>query len=182
MLLLSKGLEISIESSLVSGLTHDHQDSLSSLLSTCFHSSGSVPQTLVTQLVRLAGLLGNEAPDTLGAAQRAVHSVVSALKSAVNDQGGDSGIAAGWISRISTVDKEILRNQSMLQKLAASADKSVVTKCEAWDLGWKMDNPCTLPPPTSICHTDPPYLLVILAVLHHFQGATEHCQGGVHAI
>ena len=107
---MSKGLEISIESSLVAGLSHDHQDSLASILSVCFHSSGNVPQTLVTQLVRLAGLLGNEAPDTLGAAQRAVHSVVSALKSAVNEQGGESGAAAGWISRISTCDKEILRN------------------------------------------------------------------------
>jgi hypothetical protein len=126
--LLSKGLEISIESSLVAGLSHEQQDNLASLLSICFQSSDAVPQTLVAQLVRLAGLLGNEAPDTLGAAQRAVHSVVSALKSAVNEQGGEQGAAAGWISRIGHVDKEIARNQGMLQKLAASAENSVVTK------------------------------------------------------
>jgi hypothetical protein len=124
----SKALEISIESSLVSGLAHEHHECLVQLLTVFFHSSGSVPQTLASQLVRLASLLIGEAPDTLGAAQRAVHSVVAALKTAVGDQShGQTDAAAGWISRISNVDKEIVKQQGMLQKIAASSG-GVVTK------------------------------------------------------
>lgn len=127
-MLLSKALEISIESSLVTGLAHEHHESLVALLTVFFHSSGNVPQVLVSQLVRLAGLLSNEAPDTLGAAQRAVHGVVSALKSAVSDQGhGETDAAAGWLSRINTVDKDIAKQQGLMQKLAAT-NGGVVTK------------------------------------------------------
>ncbi len=128
-LLLSKALEISIESALVSGLAHEHHESLVGLLTVFLPSSGNVPHMLVSQLVRMAGLLAHEAPDTLGAAQRAVHSVVAALKSAVSAQSGsgDTDAAAGWLSRIGAVDKDIAKQQGLLQKLSAT-NGGVVTK------------------------------------------------------
>jgi len=126
-LLLSKALEISIERALVSGLSHEHHEPLVTLLSAVFHSSGSVPQTLVSQLVRLASLLSHEAPDTLGAAQRAVYSVVSALKSAVHDPKGPGDAAAGWLARINGIDSDITKQKNLLQKLSAT-NGGVVTK------------------------------------------------------
>ena len=123
---MSNALEISIESAIVTGLSHEHHEALVSLLSTIFHSSGSMPQTLVSLLVRLASLLVLEAPDTLGAAQRAVHSVVSALKSTVHDQGpGDT--ASGWLARVKGIDSDIVKQRNLLLKLSAT-NGGVVTK------------------------------------------------------
>jgi hypothetical protein len=121
-------MEISIESSVVLGLSHEHQEALSQLLSIFLPNSGSVPQSLAMYLVRLSALLEGEGPDTQGAAKRAIHSVVAAMKTSVSDQtSGDSDAASSWISRISNVDREINKQQGLLQKLS-SANGGVTTK------------------------------------------------------
>mmetsp|Transcript_1311 Transcript_1311/g.2845 ORF Transcript_1311/g.2845 Transcript_1311/m.2845 type:complete len:697 (-) Transcript_1311:591-2681(-) len=129
-LLRSKALEIAVESSLTSGLGPEKEESLSQLLSVFFSndSNPSLPHVLASQLVRLSGLLSDEAPDTLGAAQRAVSSVIAALKTGVQDQGsGDTGALSAWVGKVSTIDKDIAKQQGLLQKLAATSG-GVVTK------------------------------------------------------
>jgi hypothetical protein len=126
-LLRSKALETSVESSIVSNLGHEHHEALSSVLATFL--SASNPQMLASQLVRLSSLLSDEAPDTIGAAQRAVRSVVVALKAPADSpsSGGDTSALSGWVSRVGAVDKDISKQQGLLQKLASSS-AGVVTK------------------------------------------------------
>ncbi len=122
----SKALETSIESSLVSSLGHEHHEALSSVLATFL--SASNPQMLASQLVRLSSLLSDEAPDTIGAAQRAVRSVVVALKSpSESPSSGDTSALSGWVSRVGAVEKDISKQQGLLQKLSSSSG-GVVTK------------------------------------------------------
>ncbi|GAX83818.1 hypothetical protein CEUSTIGMA_g11243.t1 [Chlamydomonas eustigma] len=127
-LLKSKAMEISVESSIVLGLSQEHQEALGQLLSIFLPSSASVAQTLAMYLVRLSALLEREGPDTQGAAKRAVHSVVAAMKTVVSDLiSGDSDTASSWLSRISSVDAEISKQQGLLQKLSF-ANGGVTTK------------------------------------------------------
>lgn len=121
----SQALEISIESALVTGLAHEHGETLSHL---CAAFVGpQVAQALASQLIRLASLLADEAPDTLGAAQRAARNVVASLKSGEVPVNGGSEAVTTWLSRVSGADKEIAKQQSMLEKLTASS-AGVVTK------------------------------------------------------
>lgn len=126
-LLLSRALEICIESSLVSGLGHEHHESLVALLTVFLGGNPDVPQALASQLVRLASLLVDEAPDTLGTAQRAVHSTISVLKAATLDESGDVDAVSGWLSRIESSDKEIRKQEGLLHKLYSTSG-GVVTK------------------------------------------------------
>lgn len=58
-LLRSKALETSIESSIVSNLGHEHHEALSSVMATFLSACNT--QMLASQLVRLAGLLSDDA-------------------------------------------------------------------------------------------------------------------------
>ncbi|KAG1677829.1 hypothetical protein FOA52_008593 [Chlamydomonas sp. UWO 241] len=118
MLLRSNALEITIEGCLVSGLSHQHHEHLSSMLSCLLPGASS--QALASALVRLSVLVADEAPDTLGAAQRAARSVITALK----NKSGDHAVASGeesWVDRVEGAEKGIMKQQGMLQKMAASS-------------------------------------------------------------
>ncbi len=123
MLLRSKALEITVESSLVSGLNFDRQDNLAQLLGAFL--SGDAAVVLSSALCRLAGLLSDEAPDTLGAAQRAVHGVISVLKSGDEQDADAAGALAAWVSRVAGLDKEIARQQGQLQKMITNSGGGV---------------------------------------------------------
>lgn len=88
---------------------------------------------LANLLVRLSSTLADDAPDTLGAAQRAVSSLVQTFKSAASQGPADieaSNPVAAWLNRVAALDKEIGRQQALLQKLGA-ANKNVVTRSVA---------------------------------------------------
>lgn len=126
-LLTSKALEVSVENALVSGLSHEHAEGLTNLFSVFLPSVNA--SSLASQLVRLATLLVDEAPDTLGAAQRAVHGTLASLKAGTAAAGGrgDSDAVSAWLSRIDHADKEIRKQEGLLQKLHATSG-GVVTK------------------------------------------------------
>ena len=67
---------------------------------------------LASALCRLATLLVDEAPDTVGAAQRAVRSVMAGLKTAAPaETDGEISPLAQWVQRVSSLDKEISKQQ-----------------------------------------------------------------------
>lgn len=122
MLLHSKTLEITAESCLVSGLSHEHYESLNQLFATFLPGAG---QSLASALLRLAVLLVDGAPDTLGAAQRAVRSTVAQLKEGSTENGAPEKSCADLMTK---ADKGITQQQGMLQKMTAS-NGGVVSRC-----------------------------------------------------
>ena len=120
-LLGSKALEITLESSIVSGLAHEHQEPLTGLLATLFGDAG-VAEALASNLIHLTVLLANEAPDTLGAAQRAVFSIVAALKTGAVESsgGGESDAVSQWLGRIQSADKSLSQQLNQLNKLSVT--------------------------------------------------------------
>lgn len=130
----SKGLEISLEGCLASGLTQDKEPVLSQLLSTFLPADrASLAPALASTLVRLSTLFTLESPDTLSTAQRAVFAAIAALKvplSGSNDGGAAAvgpggGSSAAWLARVSAVDKEMARLNVAAQKLQQSASGGV---------------------------------------------------------
>lgn len=127
-ILKSKALEISIEGCVSSGLSADKQGVLAQLLAAFLPTDQNVLDALSGTLVRLSGLLLEESPDTVGAAQRAVHNIITALKSSA--QGGsdaDASPVSAWLNRVNAIDKEIARQQGMLQKLGVT-NKGAITR------------------------------------------------------
>eukprot|EP00798_Chlamydomonas_sp_ICE-L_P025347 gene25347-11007_t len=100
-LLRSSAIEVSVESSLVSGLTPEKEDALGQLFAAFFNSaSADAPYVMSSLIVRLATLLVDETPDTVRSAQVAVKSVVSALKA--GQQGGAPSAAhalSAWVKQ-----------------------------------------------------------------------------------
>lgn len=91
LVLRSRALEIAVEGCIASPLSVDETSSLQQLLST-FLPKGDTA-ALASAIARLSELLAEDSQsfDTVGAAQRAVHNVISTLKTAKD--GGDA--AAG---------------------------------------------------------------------------------------
>jgi hypothetical protein len=86
--------------------------------------------TLPYTQMRISSLIENEAIDTRSAAQRAVHNVVCALKSgnAAESGASDNGSAvSSWLTRISYLDKEISKQQGLLNKLTQGS-RGVISK------------------------------------------------------
>mmetsp|Transcript_23256 Transcript_23256/g.59402 ORF Transcript_23256/g.59402 Transcript_23256/m.59402 type:complete len:735 (-) Transcript_23256:473-2677(-) len=129
-LLGSKAVEISIEGAVGSGLNQERGDVVAQLLGTFFPHLGH-PHTLASLLVRLSVLIEDDAVDTRGAAQRAVHNALAAVK--LGEQSGSDGsnegasAAAAWLNSIHKLDKDIAHDQQLLQKLLQSSG-GVVSK------------------------------------------------------
>lgn len=126
-LLQSRALEISIEGCMVTGIGQQNEPVLQQLLSAFFPSvDGKTCQIIANTLSRLATLLADDAPDTVGSAQRAVHSVIGSLKSKGSATASTEANPVGsWESKIASVEQEILRQQKTLQQLAKTNSGAV---------------------------------------------------------
>lgn len=122
-----RALEISIEGCLVSGVGAQNEPALQQVLSAFLSGlDGRTCQTVATTISRLATLLENDAPDTVGAAQRAVHNVVAALKrkgEATDESDGNQ--LSSWVSKLNSLEHEIQKQQSSLARLAKSSNGAV---------------------------------------------------------
>lgn len=128
-----KALEICAAGCIGSPLSADKEGVLAQMLASFLPNDNGACNGLANLLVRLSTTLADDAPDTHGAAQRTVTNVVQALKAAANQDPAELEAAnpvASWLSRVNTLDKEIGRQQALLQKLGA-ANKGVVTRCVA---------------------------------------------------
>lgn len=130
----SKGLEISIESCLASGLTQDKEPVLSQLLSTFLPADRAhLAPALASTLIRISALFTLESPDTLSTAQRAVFAAIAALKvpssgsasASTAGAGGGGGSVAGWLARVAAVEKEVATLNAAAQKLQQGASTGV---------------------------------------------------------
>lgn len=124
---MSKALEITVESSLSGGFSSQVESTLQQLLST-FLSDGNPKATLSlsSAISRLAGLLADDAPDTVYAAQRAVYATIASLKGAVLsgaklEDSSAKGAGGSVTSKLASLDSEVSRQQAMLQKLAQTS-------------------------------------------------------------
>eukprot|EP00878_Enallax_costatus_P012697 GHUV01013261.1.p1 GENE.GHUV01013261.1~~GHUV01013261.1.p1 ORF type:complete len:331 (+),score=113.78 GHUV01013261.1:65-1057(+) len=113
LVLRSRALEITIESCVTSPLTPEQTSSLQQLLSTFIPSVDSA--SLASSIARLAQLLAEDTQsfDSTGAAQRAVHDVISTLKTSK----GDAEPAAKpttLYDRLSSIDREAHKQQGFL--------------------------------------------------------------------
>ncbi|KAG2486363.1 hypothetical protein HYH03_014944 [Edaphochlamys debaryana] len=125
-----KALEIVAESAISSPLHGDKEGPLAQMFASFLPNENGACHGLATLLVRLSNSLADEAPTTVGAAQRAVNSLVQALKAAATQGAAEAEAAnpvAAWLSRVATLDKEIARQQQLLAKLGA-ANKGAVTR------------------------------------------------------
>ncbi|PNW87759.1 hypothetical protein CHLRE_01g001100v5 [Chlamydomonas reinhardtii] len=125
-----KALEICAAGCIGSPLSADKEGVLAQMLASFLPNDNGACNGLANLLVRLSTTLADDAPDTHGAAQRTVTNVVQALKAAANQDPAELEAAnpvASWLSRVNTLDKEIGRQQALLQKLGA-ANKGVVTR------------------------------------------------------
>ncbi|EFJ43564.1 hypothetical protein VOLCADRAFT_106732 [Volvox carteri f. nagariensis] len=125
-----KALEICAESCISTPLQADKESVLAQMFASFLPNESGVCNALANILLRLSNSLGQDAPDTLGAAQRAVSSLVQTLKSAAVQDEAEAEAAnpvAAWLGRVSALDKEIVRQHALLQKLGA-ANKNVVTR------------------------------------------------------
>ncbi|GIL76617.1 hypothetical protein Vretimale_8870 [Volvox reticuliferus] len=125
-----KALEICAESCISTPLHADKESILAQMFSSFLPSENGACNTLANILLRLSNSLSQDALDTLGAAQRAVSSLVQALKSAAVKDEAEVEAAnplAAWLTRVSALDKEIARQQALLQKFGL-ANKNVVTR------------------------------------------------------
>ncbi|GIL55905.1 hypothetical protein Vafri_11333 [Volvox africanus] len=123
-------LEICAESCISTPLHADKESILAQMFSSFLPSENGACNTLASILLRLSNSLSQDALDTVGAAQRAVSSLVQALKSAAEQGEAEVEAAnpvAAWLSRVSALDKEISRQQAHLQGLGA-ANKNVMTR------------------------------------------------------
>ncbi|PNH08265.1 hypothetical protein TSOC_005200 [Tetrabaena socialis] len=129
-LLRSKALEIVAENCISIPLHNDKEAILAHLFAAFLPNDSGSCNALANLLVRLSNSLADDAPDTLGAAQRAVTGLVKALKAAAQQGPAEADAAnpvAAWLSRVAVLDKDIARQQGLLQKLSA-ANKGVVTR------------------------------------------------------
>ncbi|GLC47261.1 hypothetical protein PLESTB_001836200 [Pleodorina starrii] len=125
-----KALEICAESCVSTPLQTDKEGTLAQMFSSFLPNDNGACNGLANLLLRLSNSLAQDAPDTVGAAQRAVSSLVQALKSAAGQDAAEAEAAnpvAAWLGRVATLDKEIKSHQALLQKLG-TANKNVVTR------------------------------------------------------
>ncbi|KAG2422462.1 hypothetical protein HXX76_015986 [Chlamydomonas incerta] len=125
-----KALEICAAGCIGSPLSADKEGVLAQMLASFLPNDNGACNGLANLLVRLSSTLADDAPDTHGAAQRTVTNVVQALKAAANQDPAEAEAAnpvAAWLARVNTLDKEIGRQQALLQKLGA-ANKGAVTR------------------------------------------------------
>jgi hypothetical protein len=129
MYLRSRALIITVESCISAPLPGQNEGTLQQLLATFLPAGGaSASAGLASAIVRLGGLLVDDAPDTVGAAQRAVASVVAALQAGSSGAGGkESSAASSWAARVADITKEIGGQQSFLQKMAQTSG-GIITK------------------------------------------------------
>lgn len=117
----------------MSGVPHDRNAGLAALLAAVLPARAAAgAATLTSALDRLAGLVADDAPDTLGAAQRAVQSVIAALKVASDgdDEALDtaaSGAQGGGLGRVMALEQQAMKQQATLTKLT-QASKGIVSK------------------------------------------------------
>jgi hypothetical protein len=124
----SRALIITVESCISSALPGQNENTLQQLLATFLPTGDASAAGLASAIVRLGDLLADDAPDTVGAAQRAVSNVVALLKSGGSSAGSkDASAVSGWVARVSDITKEIGRQQSFLQKLAQTSG-GIITK------------------------------------------------------
>ncbi|GFR44752.1 hypothetical protein Agub_g6082, partial [Astrephomene gubernaculifera] len=129
-ILRSKALEICAESCISTPLHPDKESALAQMFASFLPNEGGACNNLANLLVRLSNSLAGDAPDTLGAAQRAVSGIVQSLKAAASRDGSEAEAAnpvVTWLERVSSLDKEIARAQTSLTKLTA-VNKGVVTR------------------------------------------------------
>lgn len=90
-MLRSRALEIAVEGCIASPLSSDETNSLQQLLSTFLPRADT--HALAAAIERLSELLAEDSQsyDTVGAAQRAVHNVISTLKTAKEGSDAASG-------------------------------------------------------------------------------------------
>jgi hypothetical protein len=128
MYLRSRALIITLEGCISSALPGQNESTLQQLLATFLPTGDASAAGLASAIVRLGDLLADDAPDTVGAAQRAVSSVVASLKSGSSGASSkDASAVSGWVARVSDITKEIGRQQSFLQKLAQTSG-GIITK------------------------------------------------------
>jgi hypothetical protein len=119
LVLKSRGLEITIEGCLSSPLPADNVGNLAQLLSTFLPAAD--PSDVASAIWQLSELVAadTQAYDVMGAAQRAVNSMVSALKSVKAGTHDDAGSRMdSFYKRLDSMDKEIQKQQGFLQKMA----------------------------------------------------------------
>ena len=126
-ILRSRALEITVEGCVSSQLTPERQATLAQLLAAFLPIDANTIDALAGSIVRLSGLLADETPDTVIAAQRAINNTIAALKSAGEGSQADASPIGAWLNRVSNIDKEIARQQGMLQKLVVT-NKGSITK------------------------------------------------------
>jgi len=102
LVLRSRALEIAVEGCIASPLSSDETNGLQQLLST-FLPRADTP-ALASAIARLSELLAEDAQsfDTVGAAQRAVHNVISTLKAA--KEGSEAAAGRPASLQVRTVD------------------------------------------------------------------------------
>lgn len=145
MILRCKALEICAEGCITSGVSADKEATLAQMFGSFLPNDGGA---LANQLVRLSSLLSDDAPDTVGAAQRAVHSLVASLKASAAHGPAEADAAnpvEGWISRVGALDKDIAHQHNLVAKLVDIASKGAVTRC-----AWRGDEGRCVP--ASYCH------------------------------
>ncbi len=73
---------------------------------------------------RLSSLLGGEAPDTRGAASRAVQGVIATLKAPrkpePSSNSSSSHAVSTWVNRVASIDKQVQQQQAAIQRMAAT--------------------------------------------------------------
>lgn len=121
-MLRSKALEITVESCITSPLSGDQGSNLAQLLGTFLPRTDN--HALAGSVAQLGQLLGEDAQafDTTGAAQRAVRSVVAALKVAKGDEAA-AARPASLPDRLATIEREAGKQRGFLasvEKLAAA--------------------------------------------------------------
>lgn len=127
MYLRSKALEITVESCISSPLPRQNEGHLQQLLATFLPTGEASAASLANAIVRLAELLSDDAPDTVGAAQRAVFAVIGSLKSGAAAHTGEVSHVSKWVHSVSDKSKDIANQQTTLQKLAQTSG-GIITK------------------------------------------------------
>ncbi|GFH16721.1 uncharacterized protein HaLaN_13200 [Haematococcus lacustris] len=126
----SRALEISLEAAVGTAFPSEREEALSQLIATFLPSA--VQTGLSTALIRLSVLIENEAIDTRSAAQRAVYSIVSSLKSSSQPSSNDAlgSAVSSWLGHLSQIEREITKQQALAHKLSTS-NRGAVSKEQA---------------------------------------------------
>lgn len=130
-LLRSKALEITAEQAISQpiGQQHDELLQFDKLLATFLPLDQSRTSYLAGSIVKLGQLLADGAPDSMGAARRAMGNVIQRLKlsSSESTTTFDADGITKWLEKLKKVDADIHNELTMLQKLS-QASGATVTK------------------------------------------------------